>query len=244
MVYVSGAPDHKQDNAGMIDHMVGLVEARADELRTRQRGGDDRLISGVEMRLYITPASPFARKCRVLIREKGLMSRVEEVRADPINGDEALAAINPMMQVPTLVDDAGVVWTDSPVICARLDAMGAPYFLPEGEARWQVIRREVIADGMMELGVKFRLENTRPETERSPSWMARWRAGVLRGIAVAERETPDDAAFDLAAVATVCALTWLDLRIPDLGWSSAHPKLAALQEKLEQRPSFRDTVPV
>lgn len=196
------------------------------------------------MRLYYTPASPFARKCRILIREKGLATRVEEVRADPINGDEALAAINPMMQVPALVDDAGVVWTDSPVICARLDTMGEPRFLPEGEARWDVIRREVIADGMMELGVKFRLENVRPEHERSPSWMQRWRAGVLRGIAAAERESPTIAAFDLAAIASICALTWLDFRIPDLGWRNAYPKLAALQEALEQRPSFRDTVPV
>jgi len=195
------------------------------------------------LRLYHTPASPFARKCRILIREKGLTSRVEEVRADPINGDEALAAVNPMMQVPALVDDAGVVWTDSPVICARLDMTGEPRFLPEGETRWHVIRREVIADGMMELGVKFRLENVRPEHERSPSWMQRWRAGVLRGIAAAQRETPDDAALDLASVATVCALTWLDLRIPDLGWRAAHPRLAALQEKLEQRPSFRETAP-
>lgn len=196
------------------------------------------------MRLYFTPASPFARKCRILVREKGLASRVEEVRADPINGDEALAAINPMMQVPALVDDAGVVWTDSPVICARLDTLSEPRFLPDGEARWHVIRREVIADGMMELGVKIRLDLTRPENERSPSWMQRWRAGVLRGIAAAEREMPENAPFDLAAIANVCALTWLDFRFPDLGWRDAHPKLARLQEALEPRPSFRDTIPV
>lgn len=195
------------------------------------------------MRLYYTPASPFARKCRILIREKGLADRVEEIRADPINGDEALAAVNPMMQVPALIDAAGVVWTDSPVICARLDTMGAPQFIPEGDGRWNVIRREVIADGMMELGVKFRLENVRPESERSPSWMQRWRAGVLRGIAAAEREAPAEAPFDLASVATVCALTWLDFRIPDLGWRKAHPRLAALQNDLEERLSFKQTAP-
>ena len=32
MVYVAGRPDHKQDNAGMVDHIVELVEARAAEL--------------------------------------------------------------------------------------------------------------------------------------------------------------------------------------------------------------------
>ena len=34
MVYVAGRPDHKMDNEGMVDHIVGLVEARAAELAT------------------------------------------------------------------------------------------------------------------------------------------------------------------------------------------------------------------
>lgn len=33
MVYVAGKPDHKADNADMIDHIVELVEARARDLR-------------------------------------------------------------------------------------------------------------------------------------------------------------------------------------------------------------------
>ena len=32
MVYVAGRPDHKMDNENMVDHIVGLVEARAAEL--------------------------------------------------------------------------------------------------------------------------------------------------------------------------------------------------------------------
>jgi (E)-4-hydroxy-3-methylbut-2-enyl-diphosphate synthase len=32
MVYLAGKPDHKMDNAGMVDHIVGLVEAKAAEL--------------------------------------------------------------------------------------------------------------------------------------------------------------------------------------------------------------------
>jgi (E)-4-hydroxy-3-methylbut-2-enyl-diphosphate synthase len=37
MVYVAGKPDHKQDNAGMVDHIVELVEARAAELEAARR---------------------------------------------------------------------------------------------------------------------------------------------------------------------------------------------------------------
>lgn len=195
------------------------------------------------MKLYITQPSPFARKCRIVMREKHI-ANVEEVIADPIGGDPALAAVNPLTQVPALVDDDGVAWTDSPLICARLDHVsGAPRLLPEGEARWTVLRRETIADGVLELGVKLRLEQLRPEGERSAKWMVRWREGVLRGLDAAEINAIDAAQFDLGQIATVVALSWLDFRHPDLGWREGRPKLAALQAALEQRPSFEATRP-
>jgi (E)-4-hydroxy-3-methylbut-2-enyl-diphosphate synthase len=36
MVYVAGRPDHKLDNDGMVDHIVGLVEARAAEIQAAE----------------------------------------------------------------------------------------------------------------------------------------------------------------------------------------------------------------
>lgn len=36
MVYVAGKPDHKMDNARMVDHIVELVEARAAEIQAQQ----------------------------------------------------------------------------------------------------------------------------------------------------------------------------------------------------------------
>lgn len=36
MVYVAGRPDHKMDNDQMVDHIVGLVEARAAELKAAE----------------------------------------------------------------------------------------------------------------------------------------------------------------------------------------------------------------
>lgn len=196
------------------------------------------------MKLYFSPASPFARKCRVLIREKGLLSRVEEIRVDPIAGDASLNAINPLGQVPAFIDDSGLAWTDSPLICSRLDAIsGDPKLIPDGEARWNVLRREVFADGVLEVGVKQRLEMARPEGERSSTWPARWRASMLRGLDAAEAGAAGASDFDLAAIATVCALTWVDFRFPDLGWKATRPNLAALQAELEQRPAFRETVP-
>jgi (E)-4-hydroxy-3-methylbut-2-enyl-diphosphate synthase len=36
MVYVAGRPDHKLDNDSMVDHIVGLVEARAAEIEAEK----------------------------------------------------------------------------------------------------------------------------------------------------------------------------------------------------------------
>jgi (E)-4-hydroxy-3-methylbut-2-enyl-diphosphate synthase len=36
MVYVAGRPDHKMDNEQMVDHIVGLVEARAAEMKAAE----------------------------------------------------------------------------------------------------------------------------------------------------------------------------------------------------------------
>jgi glutathione S-transferase len=39
-------------------------------------------------------------------------------------------------------------------------------------------------------------------------------------------------------------LGYLDLRLPEMPWRRRHPALVALWERLDERPSFRSTVPV
>ncbi|MBX7249398.1 MAG: glutathione S-transferase N-terminal domain-containing protein [Caulobacteraceae bacterium] len=197
------------------------------------------------MRLYMSAPSPFVRKCRVVAREKGLADRIEEVLADPYANDPALVAANPIVQVPALVDDEGVVWNDSPLICARLDAIGSgPRLIPEGgEAHWRVRRLEVLADSALEMGVKWILENRRPEGERSPSWIQRWKDGLNRSLDALEAWNPPADPLDLGAIATGCTLTWIGFRHPDFGWEEGRPNLVALRDRLEARESFAQTRP-
>jgi nucleoid-associated protein len=58
------------------------------------------------MKLYITGPSPFARKCRIVAREKGLADRIEEIAVDPYANAPELLASNPLVQVPTLIAGA------------------------------------------------------------------------------------------------------------------------------------------
>ena len=56
------------------------------------------------MKLYTHPASPFARKCRVIAHELGL--KLEEVVVNA-RDDESLRAVNPLKKIPALVLDDG-----------------------------------------------------------------------------------------------------------------------------------------
>jgi (E)-4-hydroxy-3-methylbut-2-enyl-diphosphate synthase len=40
MIYMAGKPDHKMDNDKMVDHIVGLVEARAAEIEAQKAAAD------------------------------------------------------------------------------------------------------------------------------------------------------------------------------------------------------------
>ena len=48
----------------------------------------------------------------------------------------------------------------------------------------------------------------------------------------------------LADIATVCALGYLDLRFAELSWRETYPNLAGLADRLAERTSFKETIPV
>ena len=195
------------------------------------------------MKLYITAPSPFARKCRIVAREKGLA--IEEIVVDPYANTPALLASNPVIQAPSLIAADGLPLNDSPVICEYLDSIGTgPRLLPaDGAERLRVRRIEVAADGLLEMGVKLVLEKRRPESERSPSWMARWSENMSRALDVLEAAdlTADD--FHMGTLTAGVAVSWIGFRHPDFDWMTGRPRLVALQAGLEARPSFVDTRP-
>jgi len=197
------------------------------------------------MKLYITGPSPYARKCRIVAREKGLADRIEEIAVDPYANAPELLASNPLVQVPTLIAEDGQPLNDSPVICEYLDALGAgPRLLPgSGPERLRVRRLETLANGALEMGVKLVLEKRRPETERSPSWIERWTVNMGRALDALEAAAPDASRLDMGVITAGVAVTWIGFRHPDFDWKTGRPGLVALQAALETRPSFRETAP-
>jgi len=197
------------------------------------------------MRLHITVPSPYARKCRIVARERGLA--VQEVAVDPYASDPVLVAANPIAQVPALELEDGPPLFDSPVICEWMDAQGSgPLLLPaEGPERWRVKRLETLASAGLEMGVKRLLELRRPEHERSASWLDRWTTNMIRVLDLLEADPgiAPDRPLDMGRITAGVLVTWVGFRHPDLNWSEGRPRLAALQAELENRPSFRETRP-
>src|SRR3546814_11308592 len=112
------------------------------------------------MQLFYSPTSPYARKCRVVARERGLMADLEEVVCNPMEDPAALHASNPLGKVPCLVLDDGVAVFDSPVIAEFLDGLGNAQALTPaaGPARFQVLVAAALAQGLTASDLSMSLE--------------------------------------------------------------------------------------
>jgi glutathione S-transferase len=191
------------------------------------------------MKLFYSSTSPYARKVRVLALELGLGDGLELIEASPLSNPPALLAANPLGKIPALVRDDGSVLFDSPVICEFLAAGNEAVLPSDGEARWTVLRLQALADGLMDAAFSRTMELRRPETERSPSWIARWSEGIVRAVAQAR---PGDG-FGLGEIALATALGYLDFRCEDLQWRSHAPELSDWYARHLARPSLAKTAP-
>lgn len=197
------------------------------------------------MRLVIATPSPFARKARIALLEKGLAH--ELVVQNPW---QQTIAQNPLGKVPLLFLDDGRVVHDSSVIVEYLETLGAPPRLIPADPLERVTHKQVeaIADGICDAIVLIVTERSRPAQKQSADWIARQAAKIPNALDELERllganESFTAHGYGLAEIATGCALGYLDLHRPELDWRANHPRLAALAARLAEHESFRATRP-
>lgn len=166
----------------------------------------------------------------------------------PVQPDRDLNRVNPVGKVPTLVLADGTSLYDSRVICEYLDSLhdGEKLFPGPGPARWQALRRQALADGILEAGILGWYETfLRPDALRWPDWIEGQRAKIHRATEDLEKEAAGFADLvDIGTVSIACALDYLDFRYADLIWRRKHPDLANWYTKFAERPSMQRTVPV
>jgi len=203
------------------------------------------------MKLIGSPASPYARKVRVVMAEKKLdyQYAVEDVWAP----DTSIAQSNPLGKVPCLVMEGGEAVFDSRVIVEYLDTLSpVGKLIPaQGRERAEVKTWEALADGLMDAALLARMEvlfKGRTEAQRSQAWIDRQMDkinAVLKAMATGLADKPfcSGVHFSLSDVAVGCALGYLDYRFPQVTWRDSYANLAKLQDKLALRPSFMETAP-
>jgi glutathione S-transferase len=202
------------------------------------------------MKLIGSVTSPYVRKVRVVLAEKKLDYAFE--LENVWSPDTKITASNPLGKVPCLVMEDGSAMYDSRVIAEYLDTLTPVCkLLPTNSRdRASVKVREALADGVGDAAVLAYLERTqRPAELQSQAWIDRQLGKVRAGLQVMSDNLGEQPFcmgihYTLADVAVGCVLGWLSLRFPEIDWRGDHPNLARLFDKLSERPSFKDTVPV
>lgn len=195
------------------------------------------------MILYSSPASPFGRKVKIAAKLLGLWDRLTIVVADTLDPNDPIRAQNPLGKIPTLVLEDGTALYDSSVIVQYLQELaGGEALIPKsGVARMMVLRAEALADGIEDASLLQVMEGRfRDQDKIEPKWMTHQAGKVERGLTYLEANLPSEAP-NLAAIATACALGYLDLRFAG-AWRAAHPKLAGWLSRFEALvPAFEET---
>ncbi len=196
------------------------------------------------MKLRYAPTSPFVRKVLVVAYETGLEARIERLPTNVWAADTDIAKDNPIGKVPALITDNGDTLFDSPVICEYLDNLGGGKLFPAaGAARWQALKLQALADGILDAAILRRLEGNRPAGERSASWSARQAAAVRRGLDALEAQAPLwDEVVTIGQIAAGCACGYLDFRFGQEDWRPSRQRLAAWWRRFAERPSMLATI--
>lgn len=199
------------------------------------------------MKLLMSPPSPFARKVRVLLRETGLIERVEEVHisSTPLKSAPEILAANPLGKLPALIREDGPAIYDSRVITRYLDDISDSNLYPK-TSLYELLTLEATADAIMDATVGMTYEmRLRPEAMQSQDWLdAQW-GKTSRAIAAINSRWMSHLSgpLNMAQIAVSCALAYVDLRHDARNWRAGNETLATWQAEFEVRDAMKATKP-
>lgn len=186
----------------------------------------------------------------ILAHEVGLAHRIEKVRTvvAPNRPNAQLQMENPLSKTPTLILDDGTPLYDSEVICAYLDSLHAGRkLIPEASpARWTALRRQALADGMLDILILWRDEQIHGADSHLAAMFAAYRNKITASLDQLEAEAPSLAVtpFDIGHISIGCTLSYLHFRFAHLHWENGRSALASWYRTFVQRPSVIATEPV
>ena len=200
------------------------------------------------MRLISATPSPYARKVRVALAEKGIaFDLLTEV---PWTDDTSLPQYNPLEKLPVLLPPGGEPLFQSSYILEWLERRyPEPPLLPKDDDGILAHKRlEVIADGMCDAVILILFERMRPQGQQSEPWIMRQDRKINGGLkaqsaALGDRPYALGDRFGLADIAIGSVLGYLGVRYASLDWRAAYPNLSTYADALFARPSFIGSMP-
>lgn len=212
------------------------------------------------MLLISATPSPFARKIRIAMIEKGLSFEIQN--EIPWHSDSRTPLWNPLEQLPILIPDEGEPVYESTYIMEWLDLVyPVPSMLPDDtQGILEAKRIQVIAEGLTDATVLLFWEAQRAYP--SDEWTRRQLRKVSGGLHELDRRIGQRTyfvgdRFGLGDIATIAALGTQDVAA-DSGilslwqsydpaiaqWRTLYPNLCRFELAHRDRPSVRDTAPV
>ncbi len=197
--------------------------------------------------LRSSTTSPFARKIRIAIAILGLGNEIRIENADTLDPKDSVRQQNPLGKIPTLILDDGSALFDSRVILEYLDdRAGGGRILPaKGAPRFEALRLQALADGILDAGILRVYEGRfRPAEKHEPKWVDHQAGKMSRALAELEKAPPAfGPTLHVGHITLACALGYLDFRF-GTDWRKTHPKLVKwLDEFAKKVPAFAETVP-
>jgi glutathione S-transferase len=210
------------------------------------------------IRLYFTPNSPYARKVRIVLAEKGIEFKPEVPAVAPSGSGQffpkSYEAMNPNLRIPLLEDNGLRLWESGLILDYLLKnypkqtAKADPPFagsLTRPERHWQDMLILNTIETLLDSGINVfqfirgglqpdQVPYLRREAERAQSELD-W----LETQITADGFWPGT--FSALDSNLICTLAWLDLRNP-VPWRG-RPRLEAFMDRHGARPSVQTTRP-
>ena len=194
-------------------------------------------------KLFYSAGSPYARICRMALRESGLAKNVEEVETTLRDPAAVMLPYNPVGRVPALLLEGGAVLTETTLVLSWFDRMGSVLrMLPEDASGMAAYGRVL---GLLDGIAVWNRELRRPQHERSPGVIAleETRAGRLADAFERDVAAGGYAQVDAGFLALAAVLGYGERRHTIWRWREERPALSAWFSAAAARPAFENTLP-
>ncbi|GAB7358240.1 hypothetical protein MBLNU230_g0391t1 [Neophaeotheca triangularis] len=196
--------------------------------------------------------SPYARKVRIALQEKGITNWQLQTEV-PWDSTTQTPQYNPLEKLPVLILNDGTSIYESSYILEWLEAKHPeqPLLPSDIDQRLFAKKIAVVADGICDALLLAFFERLREPDKQSEPWKARQMRKVDGGIAAlaswASEAKPSHYLvgdkLSLADISAGSVLGYMAVRFPEHPWKERHPELREYAERLETRESFATTRP-